>query len=109
MVARTDMTASGAFSAISAASAMAASRSCSPGTSLSISSDGQRFFAGYAAAGIQHGGSLLLSDDPGQGNGDAEALMDAELDEICAEACRRAGHAEVGYQCEPETAAMAAP
>ena len=67
--------------------------------------DGERFGALRLAAGVHQLERALLADDRGQRHRDAEALVEAELGEVAAEAGVRGGHAEVGREREAEAAA----
>ena len=105
MVSRIAKTASGPDAAISLANSRAASRRSSGLVRRSAQPDGERLGALRLAAGVHQLERALLADDRGQRDRDAEALVEAELGEVAAEAGVGRGDAEVGREREAEAPA----
>ena len=59
----------------------------------------------HTAARVEEVERLLLADEGGEGDGEAEPVMEAEPGEVGGEASLGGGHAEVGGEREPEPAA----
>ena len=104
-VARTETTASGAFSAISSASARAASRKFVLIDELIGKADLQRFLAAQPPAGEEHQIGGLRADEARQRHGETEARVNAELREVRRETRFRRHDAKIRHEREAESAA----
>ena len=75
------------------------------GHELIEKAEGERFVALHASTGQEHVIGRLLANEVRQGHGEAEARMDAEFHEVGREPRLRGADAEVGRQCQAQTAA----
>jgi len=65
----------------------------------------ERLSTGHPSSGEQHQGCRLPTDQSWQGDGQAEALMETQLDEIRGEAGLRGRDPEIGYQGQAQATA----
>ena len=105
MVRRMERTARGAEAAISEAISRALSRNSSIGARASQRPMATGLLALHAAARVEQVERLLLPDEGGECDGEAEAVMEAEAGEVGGETGLGGGHAEVGGEGESETPA----